>query len=130
MTKWYSSNEEDFKHTEIDDAVTEVFDYEEAKPGDVRLVREGDAVISKAGQFVPAALTSDMNNCACDECGEYAEDWPACTKDQEQDLEQRIADAINAWADDHGLQPTFGTVENVRDIEVRLLDEDGNWEYV
>lgn len=130
MTKWYSSDEENFDHTDIEDAVREVFDDPEVKVGAVRLVWEGDAAIPKAGEFVPAGIINDLNACACDLCGYHAADWPDCTNDQEKDLEQRIAAAVNAWANDHGMQPTFGTVDNVRGIEVKLLSEDGEWEHV
>jgi hypothetical protein len=134
MTKWYSSNEEDYKHTDIEDAIAEVFDDTEIKVGAVRLVWEGDAVTRKAGDYLPKrhlGVVEQLTDNAYEECGEYAENWLSkITVDQEQDLRDRIANAINAWADDHGLHPTFGTVENVRDIMVRLTSEDGDWEYV
>lgn len=130
MTKWYSTNEEDYRHTEIEAAIAEAFDDSTIKAGEIRSIWEGDAIIRRAGSYAPFRMVEELSERAYDECGEYAEDWPDCSKEQEHELEQRIAAAINSWADDFGHQPTFGTVGNVREIKVRLTSEDGAWEYV
>lgn len=128
--KYYSVDEENFSHSDMADAVQEVFDYVGAKPGDERTIYEGTAKKLTAGSFVPC-IEDDLINSAFDEVGEFADGWlEGLTPDQRGDLADRVKAAVNSWADDHGLQPTFFTVENVREIKVRLLDNDDNFEEV
>lgn len=115
----------------MEDAVREIFDYVGAMPGDERTIWEGVGHYKKAGDYAPVRHFLDgIVELADDDCGEVAEGWLRnVTDEQTTDLEQRIRDAVNAWADDHGLQPTFGSVDNIRAIRVRLLDGD-DWEVV
>lgn len=128
---FYSTNDERFDHTEMEDAVWEVFDYVGAMPGDERTIYKGDGCNKKAGDYAPVYhFLEGMDELAGDDCGEFSEDWlKKVTKEQTDDLSRRIRDAVNAWADEHALQPTFGTVENVKAIRVRLLESD-DWEEV
>ena len=50
-------------------------------------------------------------------------------KEEEADLDKRIADVVNQWADDYGLQPNLYRVENVKELQVKLLNtETGDYE--
>lgn len=130
MAKWYSANDEDYSHSEIEDAVTEVFDDPEIAVGEVRSVWEGEVTIKKAGEYAPEDMVTLISDRAYAMCG-YVDGWPMnCTKEQGQELNKMVAEAINTWASIHGLQPTFGTVKDVREIKVRLTSADGAWEYV
>ena len=127
----YSLNEEYFNHTEIEDAVREAFDYVGAQPGDIRTIYEGTTKEFKAGDFAPRYMEEMLAEQAYDDGGEYAENWLSGLRpEQKEDLAKRIKEAINAWADDHALHPTFYGVENVREIKVKLLDDDDNFEIV
>ncbi len=128
MEKCYSLNNEDFNYTEMEDALRDKFDDLDIKLGDVVTIYEGDAVLWKAGDFADGFPVDTLSNGSYDEAGEYADEWPNCTKEQDQDLVQRIKDVVNQWADDHGLQPTFYRVENVKEIQAKLTSIDGDYE--
>lgn len=125
--KCYGINDEYFNHSELEDAITEALDNPDLPVGAVVKVYEGDAVPWKAGDFSDGFPVDSLMERAYDEAGEHAGDWPDCTKEQETDLEQRIKDVVNQWADDHGLQPKFCRVDNVREIQVELTSEDGSY---
>lgn len=125
--KCYSTNNEDFSHDCIEEAINDRLSDEFLASGTVITIYEGDAVKQKAGNFAKWDVIDELSCSAGDECGEYADDWPNCTKEQSDDLDERIAAVVNQWADDHGLQPNFYTVENVKEIQVELLDIDGNY---
>ena len=129
MEKCYSTNNEDFNYTEEEDAVNDVFDFVGAEAGAIATIYEGDAVKWKAGDFARCNIDS-MSECACDEAGEYAKDYlNGVGKEEEADLDKRIADVVNQWADDYGLQPGFYRVENIKEIQVKLLNtETGEYE--
>lgn len=48
--------------------------------------------------------------------GEFVEDWPRATIDQVADLTARITKAVNEWAEEHDLQPTFFAVGNIEHV--------------
>jgi hypothetical protein len=126
--KCYSTNNEDFNYTDLDEVIEEAFNDPYAIVGHVVTVFEGDSVKKQAGNFANFWPIDRLKECVYDECGEYAEDWlDNCTKEQEADLEDRIKEVVNKWADDYGLQPTFYGVKNVKEIKVELLDTEGNY---
>jgi hypothetical protein len=128
--KCYSTNGEDFNDSEMDDAAQSVFDYVGAKAGDVRTIFEGTARKHLASDFAPD-LIDTLSEQAYNDLGEYAEDWlEGVTKEERDDLDARIKDVINSWADDNGHEPSFYSVDDSREIQVRLLDDEGKWEEV
>lgn len=128
MEKCYSTNGEDFNYTEIEDAIESAFDDPDLPIGTVVTIDEGDAIPWKAGDFADGFPVETLANSAYDEAGEYADGWPNCTKEQESDLAQRIKSAVNQWADDHGLQPRFYRVANIKEIKVKLTSKTGDYE--
>lgn len=129
--RMYSINGEDFNYTQIDYAVEDVFYDKEVAVGATITVYEGTVVNFKAGKFAPSFVLDELNSAACDDCGDDAVgEWPDCEKAVEVDLEEMVAAAIDAWADRHNLQPTFGGIENVKELSVRKLSDDGNFEVV
>ena len=129
-TKWYSINEEDFTSTELDDVVADAWDNSTYASGAEFSVWEGDAVVKKAGSFLNVDLMLEhMTEAAYDESGDWAEDWlQDCTNGQTEDLACQIYELVNQWADVYKLQPKFGTVENVKEIRIRITSEEGDWE--
>lgn len=126
--KCYSTNNEDFTYDELDDAIRYAIDDESINVGDVVTVYEGDAVPWKAGDFTGFTL-DHISNAAYDEGGEYADDYlEGVTKEQEADLDKRIADAVNQWADDYALQPNFYQVKNVKEVQARFIGGDDGYE--
>lgn len=128
MEKCYSINGEEFNYTELEDAIRDAFDDARMKVGNTVTIFEADAELWKAGCFADAFPVDTLCNRAYDEAGEYADNWPDCDKDQEADLEQRIKDVVNQWADDYGLQPNFWQVSNVKKLNVKMLTEEGQYE--
>lgn len=127
MEKCYSLNNEEFNYTELEDAIRDKFDDLSIKVGDVVTIYEGDAILWKAGDFADGFPLDTLSNHAYDEAGEYADEWPNCTKEQEADLTQRLKDVVNQWADDHGLQPQFYHVENVKELRFVMTSETGDY---
>lgn len=124
--KYYSTNEEVFDHRDMEDAVREVFDYVGAKAGDERVIFEGMAKKLTAGDFAPD-IVDQLSEAAYCECEEFSEGWlEDLTPDERSDLAARVKATVNAWADDHAKHPQFFTVENVREIKVRLLSDEGD----
>lgn len=127
MGKCYSTNGEEFNYDDIEDAIRDAFDDPAIEVGAVVIIHEGDAVPHKAGDFAPTDIIDTLACGAGDDGGEFAGDWPDCTRDQEKDLKQRVRDAVNQWADEHDLHPTFYGVANSREIWVEMTDEDGGY---
>lgn len=83
--------------------------------------------VADAREFVPSDFVTDyrvedlienMNCSACDEAGEYAEDFGYCTKEDREELKG----LIGAWADKH-LTCSFWGVDNVREVELVITQE-------
>ena len=51
---------------------------------------------------------------AGDICGVAAEDWPTCTKKQEEELTAYLRGCIAVWLTRHSLWPTFFGVKDVQ----------------
>lgn len=80
---------------------------------------------SRVGQYrapvmpwdcLDAGTLFDHVLCQDDYQGEWAEDAFECTREQEKDLEQRIAIIVKAWCEENGFVPNFGIVEYFEDI--------------
>jgi vacuolar-type H+-ATPase subunit E/Vma4 len=74
-----------------------------------------DTASSYLGDVARSILDSAIDN-AVDEVGEAAESWLShITREQEADLNRLIAEAFDAWATAHGLQPTFWSVTDLQE---------------
>ena|SRR4030042_55331 len=121
--KCYSTDEENFCYSSIEDAVRAVFDYSGAEEGDIREIFEGTTEMFRAGDFTPGNMEDMLVEQAYDAGGAYADSWlNDLSESKKEDLADRIKDAINSWADDYELHPGFYGVDNVREILVKLLD--------
>ena len=127
VKKCYSVNGEDFNYDEIEEAINDKLSDEFLPTGTVITVYEADAKPHKAGDYADAFPLDTLSSNSWDDGGEYAEDWPNCTSEQGKELETMIADAVNLWADKHGLHPTWYAVASIKEIQVELLDMDGNY---
>jgi hypothetical protein len=74
--------------------------------------------------FLDAAYILEHVQCQDYYSGEYGEDWPNASKDQEAELTEALQAAFAAWLDRHGLRPEFFMVENVREITRAELEAD------
>lgn len=83
------------------------------------IIYEGDAVEPCASEFAPDAdwVLEYMNEQACDNLGECAEDWPDVTKEAKKELDAFLKD----WAV-RNCPVNFYRVENVRDYVVTEED--------
>ena len=52
-----------------------------------------------------------------DEVGEVSYDWPSPTKEQEQDLTNRLQATIREWIADAGQEPRFWAVKNIQQFK-------------
>ena len=70
-----------------------------------------------ASEFVCVdSIIENIRDQADCNCGEWAEDWlMSVTDEQKQDLEA----LITGWFDKHGLQPTFYTVEDGEEFDLK-----------
>lgn len=117
MSFAYSTNEEDYhggfptREAAIEDAVAS----DDLAPGDTvwtgKVVSAGPA--SRLFRSV-RRIIEDMQEDAYDEAGEHADRFLENVTDAQVDeLGGEIKKVIDAWADKHGLQPTFFTVASV-----------------
>lgn len=126
--KKYSIDEELYNFSEIEEAAEAVFDYPAAKIGDIRSVYSCDPYMFKASEFAPD-IVDDMRERAYEECGEWGEDFlMSSSLDNDNELTKKLEDVVDEWANSHGLQPTFYRVDNVKEIQIKLIDNDGNFE--
>ena len=121
--KCYSTNNEDYIYDDIESAIESSIDDLSIQVGSEFLVYEGDAIKYKAGDFSNGLLNYIVESAyGCGE--EYSDGYlDEVTKEQEAELDNRIADAVNQWADEHGFQPKFGRVDNIKEIRVRVISE-------
>lgn len=127
--KVYSDNREDFNYSSIDDAIQSASDTYGCKPGHIITIWEADTVKKYAGDFL-SYLPEELGERAYDEFGELIDEWPDTTPEQDSELANTVQSVINAWADKHGLQPTFYGVTNLKEIEICFTSNDGEWEYM
>ena len=131
--KIYSLNGEDYNFNEMHEAIDAHLD-ESTKKGDIITVYEGDKHKFKAGDFFTdvGSIIDDISCEAFEIHGEYSEDWPDFKNEGARvkaliALGDEIRKAINIWADNNKLQPTFSGVKNVREIKVKLTSDDGEY---
>lgn len=79
--------------------------------------------IGQAVDFKPHIYIDDllerMNEQACEQCGEYAENYLYYVSDKDKkELSDKLNEVFQAWAKKTGNEPTFFTVDNVEKIEV------------
>jgi hypothetical protein len=93
------------------EAVTGNANYE---PGEETWVWTAEIERPSIGEFAPDGdwLIEQLTDSERNEQPDCAQDWLHATPEQRQDLESMIADAIDAWADKHGLQPTWFVANN------------------
>lgn len=121
----FSSNGEEFKFDDFDDAIEDVLDinalsrhckYDPAIPQDhvtIVCVYQGETFYPKASNFILADLDIAAEK-ALEHCSEYAEGWLSdLTSDAEQELQNLIAPIVDLWAIKHRQTPNFGFVRNI-----------------
>lgn len=126
MDKVYSTDNEIFNY-DYDCAIdAAMFD---AKTGDVVVIYEGEKEQVKSSRFVDIGLFIDaMNELAYEQFGEAAEDFATkISDDLLTELEIDIKNALDKWADKHNQHPGFYGVKNVKEIRIKVLDEDGDY---
>jgi hypothetical protein len=128
--KCYSTDEEEFNYDTLDDAATSALDDPKITVGTIVTLYEGDAIPWKASDFAPGFNLDTLSQNAYDNAGEYADDWPDCGEAAGSDLDRRIAELVDQWADEHGVQPNFYHVKNVKTIHVKLTNEAGDYEVI
>ena len=135
MEKCYSTNEEAYNYDTLEEAAEYVFDDPDLHVGTVRSVFEGEPVKRKAGDYFlrwdSGLILEVLTDNAYEECGDFSEGWlDTVSPEQQAELTALVKKEINAWADKYNLHPTFYTVTNTREIKLRLLDKNGDWEVV
>lgn len=126
MKKCYSANGEEFNFDSLDEAVRSLLDNEFAEPGDPITIWEADAIHRQASWFVPQ-IAEAMIDRACEEAGEYADRWDFSMA-QEESLQEIVEAAVDKWAAENNMHPSFWTVENSVAIKVRITGPDGEYE--
>ncbi len=127
--KVYSNNNEDYSYTELSECVESYYFNDSVKAGDVVTVFEADAVKAKASSFVYGLMDS-MQEKAYDEYGEYAEHWPDTDQKNIDVLEEVVKLLADLWATNYDVQPTFYKVDNVKEIKVKILNDDYDYEVI
>lgn len=67
--------------------------------------------------FINGADTIEAIATQDDYCGEFADDWPSCTQEQEDDLTQAMQDAVKAWVERHKLEPWHLIVDDIEEVQ-------------
>ena len=130
---YYSAvKDEDYRERDVYDAITSVVEnLMDAKDldakdliGEIVTIYQGEVNPKKASAYFSIDGLFDHMACwANDDMGEDGDQWPDCTKEQEEELENKIKICIDKWADIHGGQPTFGIIENVKEIKAKVIGE-------
>lgn len=68
--------------------------------------------------FVDADSVIERIICQDEYCGDWAEDALACTDEQMAELTEAFREAMRTWLDKHDLWPSFGIVDETREITV------------
>lgn len=110
--KCYSINEEEYCYDNLSDALVALEENDGFVAGAV--IHEGDAHKEPPSHYFDIdRLFEDMGERACDECGEWAEDFPDVSKEKVKELEKLIADWLDA-----NIAVNFYTVKNVQPIVI------------
>jgi len=122
--KCYSSNLEDYYANSIDEVIGDIANDTEEFPATVT-IGEADSVTKSIGDFLKLdVLFEDCQERACDECGEWVDGWLEQVTPED---EIALKTLIEAWATGTENQPRFFGVENVKEITVEILNEDGDY---
>lgn len=124
--KCYSINEEEFNYESEEAAVEKIWNNGDHKAGDTATIFAGDTVPRSASDFVPS-LADLMVEQAYDQHGEYSDTWEF-SRAEEDDLQEVVAKAVDEWADKNNMQPRFWSIENIRQIKIRFINDDGEYE--
>jgi len=88
-----------------------------------QIIYRGEVNIKKASGYISHHLVNtiidSMEENAYHQVGEEIGIWPGDSVEQNLDLTCRLKVLIDAWADDHGLQPAFGEVKNIKEIKFK-----------
>jgi len=101
------------------EAVSDASCYE---PGEEHAILTAEVDRPRAGDLAPDAwsLIESMTDADLHELPEAAVGWlENVTPEQRDDLEKVVADAINAWADKHKLQPRWFLAKDPQETVVR-----------
>lgn len=128
MDKCYSCNEDEYYHTSIEDAVEDLWNGGQYEIGEVATIWEGDPDLKTASHFTPN-MAEYLQERAYDELGEVTDSWEFSEK-EDKSLQNAVNKAVDDWATANNMQPKFYSVENVREIQVRFTNEDGDFEVV
>lgn len=126
-TEYLYSLDDEFYHEEdyIADALIS-----NHKVGDiVKLSRGERGYAPKASSFAPDIIER-LEERACDEFGEHAGEWPDTKKEWKEELQNLLENLIDEWADKHNLQPSFCSIEKTKEINVKIINESGEFEQV
>lgn len=118
----YSTDGEDFLHTELEDAIDDSLDSQDVEEGEVITIWSGETSKHRVSDWVPDMMDA-IDNAAYDECGEWADGWPSATDEQRQELQTATKKLADEWADKYGQQPGFFTVEDPEEMRIRIYWE-------
>lgn len=126
MNKCYSTNEEEYSFTSLEEAAEYIWDLDQATVGDVTTVWEGDVVELFASNFSPY-MAEYLTQRAYDEHGEFSESWKF-SREEEKSLQDVVDEAVDKWATEHNMHPKFYSVKNVTPITIKFINEEGEFE--
>ena len=127
----YSTCEEDYSYTELEDAIFYILENNELKVGDEIYVWQGEYSKPAASRFSPDVI-EHMEERSYDEFGEYAEDWPNVTAEARKELQSEIDVLIDKWAEKHNAKPTFYQVKETKELRfviTKAAEYAGDFEY-
>jgi len=129
-TTYYSTNDENYCHTDIHDVIQEAADCPDIKVGDKVSFWEGESKILKASDFFYGNnVIENMSEMAYENCGEYAEGWPEIKPEQNKLLITALEKVIDQWATNHDLHPMFGSIENTKKRTATITQVEPELEY-
>ena len=124
MGIYYSSNEETFNYDSIDEAVEDLIENNsDIKVGDCVRVYSGESESVDVKHYVPNII-EHMGEIAYDDMGEFADDFPDCTQDVDQQIQNEVEILIERLFEKHKLMPSFYKIKNQKTIEVCINNVD------
>lgn len=127
--KCYSLNEEDFSHQSIEEAVDCLMcNTDEDDIGKVHEIYEADIVKPSISHLLPC-ISESMEERAASQYEEYSEGWQF-SESESNSLQAVVVEAVEKWIKENKKEPTFYGVNNVKSIEVKILNGDGDFEVV
>lgn len=126
----YSTDEENFSYESIHEAVLSNWESGISEVGDLMVIYEGKPIPNKTSDFLQNNLAEGMSERAWDNYGEFAEDWPNWSAEEELDLIRKMKHCIDEWATLTDNHPKFYHVKDIVEIQVKVTSEDGDWEFV